>query len=378
MIIQEQKGILFPFVLLILLLVGVLATATISFVSDEMNFTRIDQSMMSATYAAEAGAKIGIDMVLGNKISNGSFLKQPLKSDGSEEYDLTITDKLASSNTIIINSTAKIPNGQKEVRVSIYTPCMSLNQTPGLLDLMDPETASFSGKPWRVSGTPPNQVGNPPDDEYYSQVLFNDKIGPTFKISYTATLGQKVNPNDSNTGYGIYYFASGTPDNMTAYVFQYDPGAIIRDKWGRSDGGAFFVKKVIASNPPNPNGPWANETRAFNLGFQDNSPGNIVRVSLNELEKIMTDPKTPGYNPNFKNLNQKHKITIEVDENGRHKIYCDDVKILDFVDNDTKHPIPTQNTGTGLRAWNAQVDFYNTPSEENNHDPPYKITWEKR
>ncbi|MGE5607203.1 MAG: hypothetical protein ACM3YE_16120, partial [Bacteroidota bacterium] len=182
----------------------------------------------------------------------------------------------------------------------------------------------------------------------------------------------------SATGYGIYYFASGTPNNLTAYVFQYDPGASLTDRRGRSDGGAFFVKKVIASNPPPKNGPWENETRDFRLGFDDNEDrdlldgefdGNVIRVGLNDLKTIM---RNNGHE-DFENLNQPHKITIEV-KDGRHYISCDGVTILNFVDNDTENPIPTTNTGTGLRTWNARVDFF--PGDPEGQDPPRQIIWE--
>ena len=311
----------------------------------------LDESVVASKYAAEAAAKIGLDMLINNNQTSANLLNQSLF--GTTTYDLRITDNLLTNNFVIINSTARTVNSSSRAQVRVLYSTNNINSPPGLSQLLNEETASFSNGPWRFSGTPPR--ANPPDGRYH-QVLFNDRINENFRIEYTATLGQRVNTRESATGYGIYYFASGTPNNMTAYVFQYDPGAFIGTS-RNNDGGAFFVKKVIASNPPNSGGPWCNETRDYRLGFADDDRDNTIRVSLNDLRDIMR--KTPGHE-NFDKLNQPHKITI--------------VRILSFVDNDTANPIPTTNTGTGLRTWNARVDFF--PGDSEGQDPPRQIIWQ--
>lgn len=366
---ENQRGIALPIALLLLLLVSALAVSAATLVSNESRFTLLDESVVESKYAAEAAAKIGIDMVINNLITAGDFRGQSL-INGKYTYDLTISNDL--NNTVFINSISKTDNssGRAQVRVIYASNVNQIANPPQLLDLLNPQTASFSNGPWPISGTPPR--ANPPDGGYH-QVLFNDQLEQNFCIDYSATLGQRVNTNSSATGYGIYYYASGNPNNMTAYVFQYDPGAYIGTS-RNNDGGAFFVKKVIASNPPNSGGPWGNETRTFNLGFQDNSSANgTVRVSLNDLRTIMRNTK--GHE-DFENLNQPHSITIEV-EDGHHYISCDGVRILNFVDKDTTHPIPTTNTGTGLRTWNARVNFFNNPSNTNGQRPPNRIIWDR-
>lgn len=370
MIIKNQIGIAIPLALFITLLVSALTVSAFTLVANESRYTILDEAVVASKYAAEAAAKIGIDMVTNNLITAGNFVDQSLIT-GKSTYNLRISND--TNNTVFINSTSRTPNGsgQAQVRVIIAGNLNQIANPPQLLDLLNPQTASFSNGPWPITGSPPR--ANPPDGGYH-QVLFNDRLAQNFRIDYTATLGQRVNIRESATGYGIYYFASGTPNNMTAYVFQYDPGAFLTDRRGSSDGGAFFVKKVIASNPPNPGGPWCNETRDFRLGFQDNSPANgTVRVSLNDLRTIMRN--TPGHE-DFENLGQPHSITIEV-INGRHIISCDNVPILNFVDNDTANPIPTTNTGTGLRTWNARVDFFNNPNNTNGQRPPSRIIWDR-
>lgn len=375
---ENQRGIALPIALLLVLLVSALAISSATLVSNESRFTLLDEAVVNAKYAAEAAAKIGIDMVTNNFITAGDFNDQSLIT-GKSTYDLTISNDL--NNTVFINSTSRTPNGsgQAQVRVILAGNVNRIANPPQLLDLLNPQTASFSNGPWPITGTPLR--ANPPDGGYH-QVLFNDQLQQNFRIDYSATLGQRVNTRDSATGYGIYYFASGTPNNMTAYVFQYDPGASLTDRRGRSDGGAFFVKKVIASNPPNPGGPWGNETQDFRRGFAENEDpnvldnideGNIIRVSLNDLTTIMRG--TSGHE-DFENLNQSHSITIEVID-GHHYISCDGVRILSFDDKDSAHPIPTTNTGTGLRTWNARVNFFNNPSNTIGQNPPSRIIWDR-
>ncbi len=363
---QDQRGSTLLLSLFCLAIVGLMLAGAMTMATGQLKISRLDEDRVRAEYIAEAGARVGLNLVFHDKVYSGSWANQKVQDDSSDNYDLTLApDSAFNPNNLVITATGHTGGTSRTIVVNVgFKPATK----PGLLDLLSSSTASYShdnantanpsaAKRWLVTGSEGNRVGNPPDSGF-NQVLFNDILDQNgFSIDYYATLTQMTN---SATGYGIYYFATGMADNMTAYVLQYDPGAVLNN-----DGGAFFVKKVIQS-PTVPANPSDNETRDYRYAFQDNSSANgTARVSFNDIAK--------SYIKNFQ-LNALHKITIKY-ENGRHKIYIDDVLILDFVDNDRSHPIPKTNAGTGLRVWNARVNFYNAPSTSTGQNVPITATW---
>jgi hypothetical protein len=61
----------------------------------------------------------------------------------------------------------------------------------------------------------------------------------------------------------------------------------------------------------------------------------------------------------------------------RHYVSCDGNPILNFVDFDSSHPVPTVNTGTGLRVWNARVTFNNNISRTYGQTVTRNVDWVK-
>ncbi|MGE5604282.1 MAG: hypothetical protein ACM3YE_01160, partial [Bacteroidota bacterium] len=115
MIISDQRGIALPLALLIMLLVSALALSAAALVSNESRHTLLDESVVASKYAAEAAAKIGLDMLINNDQTTANLLNQSLF--GTTTYDLLITDNLLTNNSVIINSTARTVNGSSRAQI---------------------------------------------------------------------------------------------------------------------------------------------------------------------------------------------------------------------------------------------------------------------
>jgi hypothetical protein len=461
---KDERGIAMVMAMVFLVFFTLLTLALSTLVVSETRFLGFDHNRIVSDYAAQAGAKIAIDNIktwiaadtngtLDTSALQGGFTGKITTQAGSPQYTVTFKPVTLAGNTIpnYIEITATgTYNGVKSNVVAriLFGEDQRLSPNPGVMQLLS-NTKDFSKKePWLVTGEVPNQICRPPtnSNNSYKQVLFHETLSEQFKISYNITLDQTT---AVNSGYGIYYNASGTADNPTAYVFQYDPGAILSS----GDGGAFFVKKNVAksSTPANSyeNEVWELSNRNYRHAFQDNGKddlGNergIARVSINEFISTMNtyyaemkatgkkrsdgssypdmfflttdsardyycgDPARVGktltpaeidtYSPYA-----RHTISIEakndevattvkyykyttsqvwnsskkrwetkttksvVTETKKLKqqyVACDGKEILKFVDLDTKNPIPTSNSGTGLRVWDARVTFNNNISD---------------
>lgn len=356
----KQQGSAAIMAIVVMVFLGIMISGLVPMVTAEVKNSAVNLDSIKAEYAAQAGAKYGIDLVRHNENEGkwplGTWLHQKVSNASDDTYDLSISaDNIDLPTRYTIISTGTSNGSQKTVTVEVDFRF----DKPNLFQLFANETVSYSkGKKWKITNAPKleEQRANPPDSDF-NQVLFGDKLKPAFKVSYNVSLNQIL--DKGATGYGIYYFATGTADNMTSYVFQYDPGAQMNN-----DGGAFFVKKVIRSETT-PNNPSDNEMRDNNQAsdyrkaFKDNTSSETLRVSLNDLKHLTG-------NKNFQIQNQSHIITIEVTKDGQHIISIDGVQILYFYDKqkpDSKTYIPKENAGTGLRVWNANVNFYNVASD---------------
>ena len=393
----EEKGSIMMIILLILVMMGVFATAVLPLTNNEFTVAMRNSNGAQAEYIAQAAIKIGVKIVkkylkdTNNPGSCSNTLANQVFTTGYGTYDLVYAPNNSTNPTQIeITATGHYTiNGKTLDRITRAAVILKITDVtqpgPGVLDLITPDASFSHNKPWKVVGNPP--VGNPPDSGS-NQVLFNDQLASSFKIDYYATLQKTFAANA--TGYGIYYGATGNANNMTSYVFQYDPGA-----WNNADpnnplwkNGSFFVKKVVSAINPSTQNPWQNETRIFYRAFEDNSASNgTVQVSIAALTTIMNNyyknelpaqGKTPPYS-NFSCLGQKHNITIEVKKvsgKDRHFVCCDGKEILNFVDNDPNYQaIPFEGKRTGLRVWNATTDFYNSPSTSYGQFSSQKIKW---
>jgi hypothetical protein len=142
-------------------------------------------------------------------------------------------------------------------------------------------------------------------------------INPDAWSDYTLTTTANLKTVDGKygNGYGVYYRADGK-DNITGYIFQYDPGL----------GNKFVVRKVT-------NG-------------KEASPFEVIKMS-----EIFPD--------GFQIADKDHEIKINV-VGDQHIIEVDDVEVFNFEDN-------WRDKGCGgLRAWSkSTVEFSNIDVDTN-------------
>jgi len=353
---------------------------------------------VAAQYAAEAGITYAMTHAKQNTpTSTGTWDRStisgsPIALDSSNAQSPTFTITITSQTPkptnyngdyFKITSTGKVGSTKRSVVAYITIPS-PVNPTPAsTFDLMN--DADYSGTKW-TQGT--DFVTAP--SGIYCQVLFKDAIyandanhkdalgNKGFTLNYNVNLVSTNAGHDNDSGYGIYYLATGNADNMSAYVLQYDPG-LSPDQ--------ILVKKVIASRNSTTN-PWENEVfggtnNSFQGSMNDsgtkknpsispswtNTTLNNVNLSSQDLMTIpMADVlnKLNQLNINSTNNNkmkgQNHRLTIDArpDANGKvvHTISMDGLQILKFIDRGG-NGVPFTQGSTGLRVWQAQAQFYN-------------------
>jgi hypothetical protein len=430
MLLKKQNGFVLPVTIIIILSFTILVTALLPIVTNEVYATKRDNNMYISQYTAESAVKLAIRYVRslvagGTPIGSitGTITGRLSTVAGSPTYTVTYTPDdptnvgririRAASNVNGITRTANVDILRGNNRIII--------PNPGVIPLIQ-NSNDFSNGRWGISGDPP--VANPPSgatnyDNSFHQVLFHEQLSSTrIDIEYNIALdsSSSIAQNNTCTGYGIYYYATGTASNMTSYVFQYDPGA-----------NAFFVKKVIAGRNSTTR-PELNETRAFNKAFQDNGLDAygqdrgtaLVPLTGSEgLNSIMTayyaEKRAAGetlsdgsqYPTNFRLEEQRHTIEIICETDtaptqvitgsyttgwGRnqvthynyasyylshHIVKCDGKEILKFTDYDTNYPISRQNACTGVRVWNANVTFNNNIGTASGQTVYQDLLWVK-
>lgn len=402
---QTQKGSATILALLAVLILGL--STSIYAMSAKTGIKHGDE--LAAQYAAEAGityalahAKQHTDITTGQWTTKLPTNPIALDSNNVNSPTFTITLTLLSSDTTLkdvtgtlrcayykITSLGKAGNTTRSLDAYLTIP---LPPTPiSTFELM--KDADYSGSKWNINTTDPNNpFASAPADQYY-QVLFKDTIDAKqgFNLNYNVNLGKITPGHSGDTGYGIYYLATGNADNMTGYVLQYDPGL----------GNKILVKKVIAS-VKTPNRASDNEIKAGNAdSFQStisaynnkyldpNSlwTGSTLNATAVDPFKKGTDLMEISIEPVLKKLNdlkknngdnhmqyQNHQLTINAqpqkDKNGNilkdwwgnpiivHTISMDGLEILKFIDRGNAGPVLTQGS-TGLRVWEADARFFN-------------------
>lgn len=157
----------------------------------------------------------------------------------------------------------------------------------------------LTGK-WKVKKGALEPIGN---GEH--RLVFGDTSWTNYEATINATLTR-------GEGYGVYY-RSDDEENISGYVFQYDPG------YGR---GEFLVRKVLNGKEEGP----------------------IQRAAIPE---------------SFPVYSQSHQITVSI-ENDRHIIKMDGGVIFDFQDS-------TFSSGmVGLRTWGKAKAYFEDVSVSEN------------
>jgi Tfp pilus assembly protein PilX len=483
--VNNQQGFVLPMTMMMIVFFAILLAGLLPLVSAQFRFTRFDQDRINAQFAAEAGAKNAINALQHqidaikpitatniNQLNKSLYTEDIVKNKSNCEMSWVAQSLPNNCFTVTITSTGFVNGKKHSVDVLYNLKLVTKITTEDLFNQCD----YSNGKSWNIEKEYENEklvrtYAYPPNSGA-CQVLFkNCPLKPennVINLSYNAAC-KKFPTDGSATGYGIYYGATGTADNMTGYVFQYDPGAF---KTGDEEG-SFFVKKVKQQ----PNAPdhaydnewddnkvvkkavparwelvnnkwkWVNEQPAVLGGyyntyyskgdnfrtscwqpFQPNTlNGKIVtdqqlveagddgtvRITLRQLRDAMDKLKitdlidqkvipayvdsieklrwyTSYWNENKKkeylfDISANHNITINITDDPlnpgkkRQKIFCDGVLILNFVDNTTKCPIDFDTTTySGLRVWNAKVDFsINAKDTVGHKNSKPEIVWQK-
>jgi hypothetical protein len=489
----HQKGYVLPIVLILVTSLAILSIGLLPNITAQIRFNRMDEDRLIAQYAAEAGAKTALRQIQQQydafaasgtlNAANLATISSPATArdfmyHADKSVSSTYTVSFAPDNTTKPDAFKVISTGRFNGKHYTVKPIFSLKRikTGGIKELFSGCTYSHKDgnttidvTSWDIDTV--NNAANPPDNGFYQVLFTGSQLEDQFSLAYNCAC-KKINSTTAS-GYGIYYGSTGDADNMTSYVFQYDPGAYIGTSQN-NDGGSFFVKKCRANSTPQPKasanewiettttttdipktsfygtvgtttwsdrpttsgsgmsymvtvksykkvttksykninkktGYWqytsitytttttgqyrdkvANEYPSF-YPFQvedttskadclnthgnipddsiDNIDESFYRISLNDLKsyieyKKRNDEKIPGYTFDIYGT---HKITIKVvegsDKNLWHMIYCDGYLILKFVDTTVTCPITFEGKYSGLRVWNAQTGFYDTPSE---------------
>jgi len=367
---------------------------------------------INAQAAAEAGIKYAWANALyttpdATRVWNyQNYFSVPIHMDSSDNTSPTFTitvqpvaqlpADVSNSSYYQITSVGTAGTTTRSIQAYILVPG---TQPPTLLQLIAEGHTASGQPPWGIiNGTYAEAVN---DENTYQEILFGQQVSATngFTLQFQVNL---VNTNPDQTtdcGYGIYYLASGNPNNMSAYVLQYDPGLSPQQ---------ILVKKVIASTNST-TVPWANEIhdsadpvtvypsnenysggtgnqswQATNTATSWNTlqqwtsanETNIANMTLlssdsttDNHEDTMTVPmdmvmnqlnntsiQANGITTNQMN-GQNHILTIDV-HNGVHRIFIDELEILHFVD---RSSAPFTAGYTGLRVWESQAQFSNLP-----------------
>jgi hypothetical protein len=270
--INNQQGFVLPMAMMMIVFFAILLAGLLPLVSAQFRFTRFDQDRINAQFTAEAGAKDAIRNVklqieaivnAGSSVTDNNlnlFKKTYTENLVKDKLICQITCEPRTIATNLYNvyiTSTGFCNGKRFSIDAIYT----INSTPEQVTVEDLFNGCdySNGKEWPIqnavyeNGILKSPTCAYPPDSGSCQVLFKKfplqwKENATtnrqeINLSYNAAC-KKFPTNGSATGYGIYYGATGTANNMTGYVFQYDPGAIEHD----GDGGSFFVKKVKAKD----------------------------------------------------------------------------------------------------------------------------------
>lgn len=338
-------------------------------------------------------------------------------SDVAGEENMGTFNITSTRNTLVtagndykITSIGTVGNVTRTVVAFISMTDASTKTAPSVFDLINTGSVSTkNGVPqkWTV-GTGLNAIASAPSKKDFNQILFADHLyandndhldgnkNPGFTLNYNIKLNN-ITGSASANGYGIYYLASGTGDNMSGYVLQYDPG-LTPDQ--------ILVRKVIQGKTNYSEvRPYQNDKQnytyinydytqrynydtwqAFQRGNQqidkysgwDNQGKLTIASSLDNtaipLDTVMRklNDFKPRADKKPHDMKSEHTITIDVrpDANGKvnHTISIDGLQVLKFIDRGLTETGPVFTEGsTGLRVWGADVDFKNTT---NGNDVP--------
>ncbi|SHI34844.1 hypothetical protein [Propionispora hippei] len=378
---------------------------------------------------AKAAAEAGIRYTWMNAVQNTSTTNYIWDTTKLNTSAISVDSTDSNSPTFTISLTritANLPSGVKNTdsyykitsvgrsgnSKAITEAYLLVSPMVSLTEFVQGGNAS-NNAPWTVDTI--NGVATAPSSSDYYQILFNGDAdyaakGITYHYKINLNSTNPSHPND--TGYGIYYLANGTPNDMSAYVLQYDPG-LTPDQ--------ILVKKVVA-DATSQQYPWYNEqiiggTTAdgySNQSWQSSNASaswntantnkttwtNTTTLILNEttsnpatgsfitldnestdttykkdimsvqMSTVMAELNKLKANNTSSNqmLNQDHILTIDIkpvvvngSQNYIHRIYIDGLEILRFVDRSTKYNF-AKDPGygqTGLRVWEAQAKFSN-------------------
>jgi len=440
---SEEKGSMAIITAFMVMLLVLFAGSAYSYlVMREHTVSKSFGDGLQAQYAAEAGIRYAfacLKQQVTNKVdpttislpANEVFLDSSNKPLGSFLLSYTKEHPEAEIYFFTVTSIGKAKEAEKKIvaTIKITIPKPNDEDRPPTTKELILSGKYSKNKPW----IPPGKDGEPAKapDTTFNQVLFNDSLKfpdklkdtvqetePDFLsdkyrvITLTYDINLKQAPQKGPAGYGIYYCATGEPDNMSAYVIQYDPGVKQNPDGTMYDpNGSFLVKKLNQRLPALKPGDYGYseygyETRNYQLPFKGNPQNNpldnyeLYYMSSEKLKKLPnpndwyedrpqeTLKVTMGYlekllekvnGKNFAMKEQTHRITISMVQNRKnetdiqHIIKVDGVPVLYFKDYDTKIPPPPKEgsttkyvCGSGLRVWNADVDFYNIITQGNN------------
>ena len=356
----------------------------------------------AAQYAAEAGARY----VLAHAQENTPDATRVWSQAGLANTATTLSNGATFLATVqsvtaptgvtgsyyMITSTGTVGGTTRVVRayLNIPPPGQTIQVPVTTFDLL--QSGRYSGNPWTIDNA--SGVARAPTDNQYYQVVFGDNVSASDGFSLNYNVNMKSLTDANANGYGIYYMVQGDPssrdpNNMSAYVLQYDPGL---------NPDQILVKKVIAGRNSTTT-PWANEVKCGtgncdgpSLTVKDNNNRNITLDNqsfqqtkspdnltwsgtqlTNDLSNPANDQMVASFSkvltklgqlgrPNSM-LNQNHQMTIDVHTvNGNvvHTIKMDGLEILKFIDRQgSTGGAQFTSGGTGLRVWNANVDFFN-------------------
>lgn len=351
----------------------------------------------AAQYAAEAGVRYVLaqqqENTSGGVWNQGTLATSPITlgiDSAGSTAKFTVAVQQVAVGKYRITSTGTAGKEKRVVRnnLSLQVSTFALLQS-----------GIYSGSPWTINTT--TGIATAPTDKQYYQVLFGDNVDAKtgFTLTYNVNIKSYTDPNAN--GYGIYYMVQGdpstkNPNNLSAYVLQYDPGLtpdqILVKKLKASattptypsdnelQYGDQTVKDAKGKNTTLDNQSFQKTATPYNMSWS-NTPINGVYYLTNDLSKNTSSNPTDQMVASFtevldelkkrtgttpKMLNQNHTLTIDVkrDANGNdvHSIIMDNkIEVLNFIDREgTVGGAKYSSGGTGLRVWNANVDFYNT------------------
>lgn len=422
-IFTNQAGIASLMAIVTMVLLATMAATYISLSSNGLS--RLTSFSYGENIKAKAAAEAGIRYTWMNAVENTStsdyiwdtskLITSAIPLDSSDSTSPTFTVNLTrirsnlptgiSSNDFYYRITSIGQSGNSRSVIEAYlliSPGVSL--TEFVRDGSPSDNIAWTINTQQGTATAPN------NSDYY-QILFNsdaDFAKNGFTYHYKINLINTTAGHDSDTGYGIYYLANGTPNNMSAYVVQYDPG-LTPDQ--------ILVKKVVADAVSQQN-PWLNEqiiggntndnysnqswqasnasaswsnsakwsdTETLILNQTDTKPATNSFIKLKaestdtsyqkdimsvSMDTVMTELNSLKANNTAHNqmLKQDHILTVDVqpvtikgEKNYIHRIYIDGLEILRFVDRSTTNNF-AKSPGygqTGLRVWESTAQFSN-------------------